>query len=238
MQFAVDPQDGAEFAVKFFLQEKAFRREAALYAACFPALRRHLSPSLLSSLFASASEPPPHDNQARGKQRELTTASEANMSPSCSTASTSGDGSNEIIEWGDAQGECVRLKPSRAVTSQLTRQNMGEISEPGPSPEPFGKDRTGTQSPAFKAGMHIATEEQSWALPGSFQMMPDAAAKFLPQVEAVCDDAVDPRGQPLPPCIVMEKGESLQDWSNRAEPDLFASLAVCPSPDESIPAIE
>ena len=56
--------------------------------------------------------------------------------------------------------------------------------------------------------------------------IPDEAAKFLPQVEAVCDDAVDPRGRALPPCIVMEKGESLQDWSNRAEPDLFASLAV------------
>eukprot|EP00892_Ulva_mutabilis_P000976 jgi/Ulvmu1/1087/UM106_0003.1 len=33
-------------------------------------------------------------------------------------------------------------------------------------------------------------------------------------------------GKPLPPCIVMEKGESLQDWSERAEPDLFTSLAV------------
>ena len=70
--------------------------------------------------------------------------------------------------------------------------------------------------------------ERSLRRADAFQHMPDAAAKFLPQVEAVCDDAVDPRGRPLPPCIVMEKGESLQDWSNRAEPDLFTSLAVRP----------
>ena len=57
------------------------------------------------------------------------------------------------------------------------------------------------------------------------------AARFLPQVEAVCDGSAggleDPRGRWLPPCIVMEKGESLHDWSDRAEPDLFTSLAVC-----------
>ena len=56
------------------------------------------------------------------------------------------------------------------------------------------------------------------------------AARFLPQVEALCDstakDLVDPRGRAMPPCIIMEKGESLQDWSNRAEPDLFTALAV------------
>lgn len=56
------------------------------------------------------------------------------------------------------------------------------------------------------------------------------AARFLPQVDMVCDSAtanlVDPRGRTLPPCIIMEKGESLQDWSNRAEPDLFTALAV------------
>ena len=60
--------------------------------------------------------------------------------------------------------------------------------------------------------------------------MSDIVARFLPQVEAVCDGSggglEDPRGRALPPCIVMEKGESLHDWSDRAEPDLFTSLAV------------
>jgi hypothetical protein len=54
----------------------------------------------------------------------------------------------------------------------------------------------------------------------------------LVQVEALHDgvvgELVDPSGNALPPCIVMERGESLQDWANRAEPDLFMSLAVCP----------
>ena len=60
--------------------------------------------------------------------------------------------------------------------------------------------------------------------------MADVAARFLPQVEAVCDgsagELVDPQGRPLPPCIVLEKGESLHNWSDRAHPDLFTSLAV------------
>ena len=50
------------------------------------------------------------------------------------------------------------------------------------------------------------------------------------QVEAVRDggdvELVDPRGSALPPCIVMERGESLQEWADRAEPDLFTSLSV------------
>ena len=58
----------------------------------------------------------------------------------------------------------------------------------------------------------------------------DAVARFLPQVEAVCDGAAggleDPRGRPLPPCIVMERGESLQDLCDRAEPDVFTVFSV------------
>ena len=67
------------------------------------------------------------------------------------------------------------------------------------------------------------------------------AARFLPQVEAVCDGSAggleDPRGRLLPPCIVMEKGESLHDWSDRAEPDLFTSLAVRRPPDKPVIAV-
>ena len=55
-------------------------------------------------------------------------------------------------------------------------------------------------------------------------------ARFLPQVEAICDstagDLQDVSGQPLPPCIVMEKGESLNEWSDRAQPDFFTALDV------------
>ena len=37
---------------------------------------------------------------------------------------------------------------------------------------------------------------------------------------------LDPLKRPLPPCIVMERGESLPDWSKRAKPDIFHSVAV------------
>jgi len=61
-------------------------------------------------------------------------------------------------------------------------------------------------------------------------VMPEMVARLLPQVEAVYGGVegclVDPRGEPLPPCIVMEKGECLQDWCDRAEPDRFAAIAV------------
>ena len=71
--------------------------------------------------------------------------------------------------------------------------------------------------------------------------MSAAAVRFLPQVEAVCDGAAgglaDPTGKPLPPCIVMEKGESLHDWSDRAEPDFFTSLAVRSSGTSTTPSL-
>ena len=39
----------------------------------------------------------------------------------------------------------------------------------------------------------------------------------------------DAAGRPLPPCIVMERGESLNEWSQRAKPDVFQAVAVCAS---------
>jgi ABC-type Zn uptake system ZnuABC Zn-binding protein ZnuA len=58
----------------------------------------------------------------------------------------------------------------------------------------------------------------------------ETISSFLPRVEAMHDgtdaSVADPKGRPLCPCIVMEKGESLNEWSARAEPDLFMSIAV------------
>jgi hypothetical protein len=50
-------------------------------------------------------------------------------------------------------------------------------------------------------------------------------------VEANLERAVvDAHGNPLPPCIVMERGESLDLWVGRAQPDSTQALAVrCPS---------
>jgi hypothetical protein len=40
------------------------------------------------------------------------------------------------------------------------------------------------------------------------------------------DSILDPNGFPMSPCIVMEKGGSLNELCKRAEPDQFMSIAV------------
>eukprot|EP00892_Ulva_mutabilis_P002164 jgi/Ulvmu1/11949/UM082_0028.1 len=58
---------------------------------------------------------------------------------------------------------------------------------------------------------------------------------LAPHIKAVSDpyntDAmpghpVDRFGRPLPPCIVVARGESLTEWSRRAKPDVFQAVAV------------
>ena len=55
---------------------------------------------------------------------------------------------------------------------------------------------------------------------------------FLPRVHAELDGELadeelrDAAGRRLPPCIVMERGESLNEWSRRAKPDIFQAVAV------------
>ena len=41
-------------------------------------------------------------------------------------------------------------------------------------------------------------------------------------------EVVDPSGHPLPPCIVMERGESLDLWSDRNAPDRAQAFTVRP----------
>ena len=46
-------------------------------------------------------------------------------------------------------------------------------------------------------------------------------------IEANADGAhVDANGHPLPPCIVMERGESLDIWAARAQPDRSQAFTV------------
>ena len=40
------------------------------------------------------------------------------------------------------------------------------------------------------------------------------------------EELVDPGGHPLPPCIVMERGESLDLWSDRNAPDRAQAFTV------------
>ena len=83
-------------------------------------------------------------------------------------------------------------------------------------------------------GSHVAPAVSN---PDTGKFLPRAVAimsKQDPELEgmaAVTDPTNAPRHvQRLPPCIVMEKGESLHDWSERAEPDFFMALAVPPRP--------
>lgn len=54
--------------------------------------------------------------------------------------------------------------------------------------------------------------------------------KLLPRLEGMYaneDGALkDPHGHRLPPCIIMERGESLDEWSGRRKPDIWAAMPV------------
>ncbi|NJR42367.1 MAG: hypothetical protein HC767_06605 [Akkermansiaceae bacterium] len=66
--------------------------------------------------------------------------------------------------------------------------------------------------------------------------------KLLPRLEGIIDNAdgalVDPAGHKLPPCIIMERGESLDEWSRRRKPDMWAAMPVRPAPPLSPPAFQ
>jgi hypothetical protein len=54
--------------------------------------------------------------------------------------------------------------------------------------------------------------------------------KLLPRLEACIENKdgvlVDPSGHKLPPCISMERGESLDEWCRRRKPDMWAAMPV------------
>lgn len=58
--------------------------------------------------------------------------------------------------------------------------------------------------------------------------------KLLPQLDAVRDNRDcalrDAEGCPLPPFVVMERGESLDEWARRRKPDMWEAMPVriCP----------
>eukprot|EP00892_Ulva_mutabilis_P008124 jgi/Ulvmu1/5684/UM024_0031.1 len=112
-----------------------------------------------------------------------------------------------------------RLRPPPA----LPRRDGGGVGGPLPGRSPFPAAVRDVDMQERQGAGDVEAAQAGAAIPA-------AAARFLPRVEAMCEagaaELVDPRGRPLPPCIVMEKGESLHDWSERAEPDLFASVGV------------
>lgn len=68
--------------------------------------------------------------------------------------------------------------------------------------------------------------------------------KLLPRLEAMVDNAdgsvQDAKGHPLPPFVIMERGESLDEWSRRRKPDMWAAMPVrptLPAPDSCDPTV-
>lgn len=62
-----------------------------------------------------------------------------------------------------------------------------------------------------------------------------ALQSILPNIADVCDNEdgaiTDPRGNPVPPFIVMERGEALDEWAARVRPDVAAvAQARIPTP--------
>jgi hypothetical protein len=58
----------------------------------------------------------------------------------------------------------------------------------------------------------------------------EALGPLLPNAETLCmneeGEETDAHGVPLPPFLIMEKGEALDEWSQRAKPDQFMAVAV------------
>jgi hypothetical protein len=52
--------------------------------------------------------------------------------------------------------------------------------------------------------------------------------KLLPMLAGLVEDGQlqDERGHPLPPCIIMERGESLNEWCQRRKPDIWGVMPV------------
>lgn len=71
--------------------------------------------------------------------------------------------------------------------------------------------------------------EQAFDEEGEFYRK-TAIGSLLPKCIAFCANArgqeTDAHDIPLPPFLVMEKGESLDEWNHRAKPDIFQAVAV------------
>lgn len=96
----------------------------------------------------------------------------------------------------------------------------------------FAKDRRSGLQYALKFFLSRSTFNDEAAL---YTDDTNPLGQFLPHLRNIAgveghDPAiVDPDGTPLPPCIVMEKGESLDVWMqrNRGGVDMVTGLQVC-----------
>ncbi|NJR42311.1 MAG: hypothetical protein HC767_06280 [Akkermansiaceae bacterium] len=90
-----------------------------------------------------------------------------------------------------------------------------------------GTQGTGLGAYALKFFAHRTTYEEEAHM---YQTFPQELRRFMPTVvkfAANRDHAItDPFGSPLPPFIVMEKGESLRDRAKNSRVDVFTAAQV------------
>jgi hypothetical protein len=90
--------------------------------------------------------------------------------------------------------------------------------------------------PELRSQLPIAAADRAAALKRSVQNVSPvrragagASAKFLPRVElsvGLHGGLMDPKGMPLPPCVVMERGESLLEWWSHVDQSRHAAQRV------------
>eukprot|EP00892_Ulva_mutabilis_P001032 jgi/Ulvmu1/1092/UM106_0008.1 len=231
IQFVLDTRTRIQYAVKFCLDLAAFHTEAALYAAAFPHLRKLLSsgshqfgsPTATAGLCTHPWGSGGSVGSFTGADASDRSSGDASLSPlSALMRSSPGPAAN----IGERRALLVPAKPyaRSPVRAAVRRGGGGKAQE-----QPLSTERgaLGEIEVAADLGAEIRP-----ALPVAVGGAGAAHAlqSFLPPVEAVCESAaaglMDGRGRPLPPCIVMEKGESLVEWSRRQEADLFRALTI------------
>eukprot|EP00892_Ulva_mutabilis_P011312 jgi/Ulvmu1/8553/UM044_0087.1 len=152
----------------------------------------------------------------------------------------------------NAMGEGAVVFGKYRILNRKERRRGGQavvqfatlISDGTPCAMKFFADRSAfhTEVALYAACGHTATlQSPDWRgrVGGAAHAGKPDTGKFLPRAEAIemppdpavegmaaVSDGMSRHATRLPPCIVMEKGESLHDWSQRAEPDFFMALAV------------
>lgn len=221
----LDTRTRVQYAVKFCLNIAAFHTEAALYAAAFPHVRKLLSAS--SHNFGSPTATAglcTHPWGSGGSACSFTgleasdkSSGDASLSP-LSALMRSAPGPPANI--GERRALLVPAKP--CMHGQGYRGKDGLCSR--------GDGGQGWVGAAGDPGMEIRPASPVDTVPAAGE---EGMGAFLPALEMVCESAaaglVDPRGRLLPPCIIMERGESLAEWVRKQEADLFRALTVRPS---------
>ena len=115
-----------------------------------------------------------------------------------------------------------------AIGYELTYQDYDDISDAGQAVVQFAR---GAKDPGQYALKFFLSDFDFRSERAVYTDSP--LGKLLPRHYGIYEnvDGVlrDRRGYKLPACIVMERGESLDEWSKRKKPDVWGAMPVSPS---------